>query len=471
MASLGVAALGLLVLLTAPLAAPSAEDLLGEPQALATGPRDHAGVWDNVPNVPIGSIHMAMLPDARVLLYAFTTSFVFDPATRTFSSSALAGTNRFCSGMALLADGRLMSVGGTQRYDGLFWGLKAAEQFLPQRGQWYRTSDMNVSRWYPTAVTLAEGQMAVFGGLDGPVLQRKVEVFNPVSETWLVKGNRELPLFARGHLMPDGKVFITSPQTVPTTWDPVTGFFKDGAARSGGWRGGGASVLLDSATGAALVFSGDWAANTAELYDPVSKTWSYTGSLAHPRVWPDAVLLPDGDVLAIGGELANVPYPSEWYDKESKQWVEVATPRYLRPYHSGALLLQDGSIMAAGPSATVEIYKPWYFFAGARPRISVAPPVIAYGEPVPIVSPDASVVERAVLMRLGSVTHSLNTDQRLVELKLAKGPAGPGLVALAPALPTVAPPGYYFLFLLDGRGVPSEGAIVQVLPGLMPVPP
>lgn len=124
--------------------------------------------------------------------------------------------------------------------------------------------------------------------------------------------------------------------------------------------------------------------------------------------------------------------------------------------------------MVTGPSATMEVYKPWYFNA-TRPALASAPPVIAYGQPFPVATPDAENIHHAVLMRLGSVTHSLNTDQRLVRVSTVRLPGGPGgeglVLAQAPLFPTVAPPGYYLLFLLDGHGVPSKGAMVHLLPG------
>jgi hypothetical protein len=66
-----------------------------------------------------------------------------------------------------------------------------------------------------------------------------------------------------------------------------------------------------------------------------------------------------------------------------------------------------------------------------------------------------------VLIRLASVTHSVNFEQRLVTLAFSS--SGPGaLTATAPANANHAPPGYYQLFIVNGSGVPSEAAIVRV---------
>ena len=65
------------------------------------------------------------------------------------------------------------------------------------------------------------------------------------------------------------------------------------------------------------------------------------------------------------------------------------------------------------------------------------------------------------MMRPGSVTHSFNMEQRLVELHMV-GQAGDALTLEVPPAANVAPPGYYMLFVLNAAGVPSEGAFVAL---------
>ena len=56
-----------------------------------------------------------------------------------------------------------------------------------------------------------------------------------------------------------------------------------------------------------------------ELYDPASGTWRVTGSLATGRYWHTATLLPDGKVLVAGGENFNIGrlLSAELYDPAS----------------------------------------------------------------------------------------------------------------------------------------------------------
>jgi hypothetical protein len=76
-------------------------------------------------------------------------------------------------------------------------------------------------------------------------------------------------------------------------------------------------------------------------------------------------------------------------------------------------------------------------------------------------------VARVTLVRLSSVTHSFNMNQRFLEpakgtIAITRGVASVPLTA--PADGTVCPPGHYLLFVLDANGVPSEGRVVHFGP-------
>jgi hypothetical protein len=70
-------------------------------------------------------------------------------------------------------------------------------------------------------------------------------------------------------------------------------------------------------------------------------------------------------------------------------------------------------------------------------------------------------VERFSLVRLSSVTHSTNNDQRFMQLVVT--PTTNGMFTVnAPANANIAPPGYYMLFALSDHGVPSIAKIIQI---------
>ena len=64
------------------------------------------------------------------------------------------------------------------------------------------------------------------------------------------------------------------------------------------------------------------------------------------------------------------------------------------------------------------------------------------------------------LLRLSSVTHSFNMNQRFNRLTFSTSTTG--LSIRAPDRPEIAPPGDYLLFILDGSGVPSIGRVVRL---------
>ena len=65
------------------------------------------------------------------------------------------------------------------------------------------------------------------------------------------------------------------------------------------------------------------------------------------------------------------------------------------------------------------------------------------------------------LVRLSSVTHSVNTDQRFLSVDFTAN--GDGSYELTtPESGNVATPGYYMLFAMNDQGVPSEAKMIQV---------
>jgi hypothetical protein len=65
-----------------------------------------------------------------------------------------------------------------------------------------------------------------------------------------------------------------------------------------------------------------------------------------------------------------------------------------------------------------------------------------------------------VLIRPGAVTHSFDMEQRLVGLTFSY--SNGQLYVKAPANGNTAPPGYYMVFILDSKGVPSKASFVRL---------
>ena len=216
---------------------------------------------------------------------------------------------------------------------------------------------------------------------------------------------------------------------------------------------------------------GGVATATAEIYDTETPTkgWRYTGQMNLARMHSNLVTLPDGMVLAVGGnqqgKYESPVKQAELYDPTTGRWTLMATQTAQRGYHSTAVLLPDGRVLSAGSDdgdlqTTAEFYSPPYLFQGSRPVVTAAPDAISYGQTFQIDSPDAADVRTVVLIRGGSATHAVDFDQRSVELSFQV--VGNTLQAQAPSSANLAPPGPYMLFLVNGQGVPSVAPFVQV---------
>lgn len=129
-----------------------------------------------------------------------------------------------------------------------------------------------------------------------------------------------------------------------------------------------ATLLLDGRVLVAGGISDDLVAQ-AELYDPITSTWTATGAMAGGRYGHTATLLFDGRVLVTGGLFAGSDNPvasAELYDAETGLWTVTGSMKGPRTLHT-ATLLPDGRVLIAGGSqynteggalASAELYDP-----------------------------------------------------------------------------------------------------------------
>jgi hypothetical protein len=201
------------------------------------------------------------------------------------------------------------------------------------------------------------------------------------------------------------------------------------------------------------------------------KGWRSAPAQRRPRNWPNAVLLPDGSMVTVGGGtkigIQDGAYASEpanrrveLWDPSTKRWRLGPAQREDRTYHSIALLLPDGRVWSAGDDAnpnrdgdTGEIYAPGYLFRGPRPKLSAVPTRVAPKRRFTITA-SGPRVDRVTLVAPSAVTHALNMNQRFVELKVVRRD-GRRMTVEGPKDTVVAPPGPYMLFALTKDGVPS----------------
>jgi hypothetical protein len=116
-----------------------------------------------------------------------------------------------------------------------------------------------------------------------------------------------------------------------------------------------------------VLVAGGWGLGhrTAELYDPISGTWTMTGNLSEPRENHTATLLPNNKVLIVGGADHSDEYlaSADLYDPAIGSWSptgSLATGRILQTQ----TLLPNGQVLVAGgvqvgaTLASAELYDP-----------------------------------------------------------------------------------------------------------------
>ncbi|MCW5933297.1 MAG: DUF1929 domain-containing protein [Fimbriimonadia bacterium] len=478
----------------------------------------------------------------------------------------------FCAGHAFLPDGKLFTAGGDGdlwstisgangdvgyvglRLRGIFDSAQfvrsasAQQSYLPF---WDTQHTMSDPRWYPTLTALPSGRTLIVGGTrwkNGDLVKysENFEVYDPCTDSLHF---REVPeslqsilgfLYPRLHLvsyMNSVGEGLDTPRVVYTGFDKKT-YYLNALQTDSDWfpysperslhRTWGSSVLLPNpkdnpqslsqqVLNRVMVVGGDnGAVNNNVTNSTEIMTFGHSNSLsiasglqmnAH-RMHVNTVLLPTGDVLAVGGINSrvetweypdNVVFATELYPMHPStgqtHWKNLAPSPTIdqdgdgisdgtRVYHSTALLLPDGRVLTAG-SATKDsnqtsinnrvptIYSPPYLFNSdgerrsetERPQIAVVSTTeLNYGQDftVSFETQNESEVVSVLLIRPGSVTHSFNFEQRLIKLRFNS--ELDYLKVTSPWDPAIAPPGWYMLFLLDENGIPSEAAWVKIKP-------
>ena len=458
--------------------------LLADGRLVAAG----GTAWRNDP-VDITSV----APDAPV---AGTTELFGSDATRLFSGDGWSLASdmhmaRWYPTMMTMPDGKLFIASGVGRllYNDRGTNVLETEVFDPSTGAW---------------------------------------TLNPKNH------DASLPLFARLHLLPDGTIFYggTGQMFNPfgqsydeATWNLHKIYDPDAPANTPAWtdsgigavgaRGGAFSVMLPLKapfTEAKMLIAGGTIGTSPGTYVGTNlseivtvkdgKSSSVLTSPMNERRWySSGVLLPDGTVAALsGGDRDDVVAPgtttgvrrAELFDPATGKWAPLASGARDRTYHNSAILLADGSILVGGHSPintlyggqgqpaygpvssnlrdpSFERFYPPYLDRGPRPSISFAPKGITWGSSFSVSSADAGDVSKVVLVRLPSATHTTDPDMRAIELSSTA--SGNTLTVAGPPNANVAPPGYYYLFVLkdNGQGLtPSKARIVKVSSGSDP---
>ena len=385
-----------------------------------------------------------------------------------------------------------------------FQGTKDAYIFDVRTSRFVEVNSMNYARWYPTLAEMGNGMVMTMSGLNGQgQVTMQNEMFNPKTNTWAegpVHGFPTYPatfLTANGHLFYTGSNSGYGPATpawrTPGFWDVTTNVFrKVPGIKDPQDLETSASVLLPPAQkqtvmvlGGGGVGQSDSATARTALLDMSAPhpDWVPGPNLAEPTRYPITVLLPDDNVLVTGGSRyyrgmhGSDNRDTRIYDVAANSFSRAADSITGRDYHSGGILLPNGSVLTLGGNPLfgnaqdtlpqtfnqeIDVYYPPYFFqGGTRPGIITAPKAMGLGRSYLIKVSQPALIRNLRLMRPDNPTHVTDVNQRSVAVSFKN--AGNGYLKITlPSNPNLVPPSYYMLFAVNAKGVPSTGYWVQV---------
>ncbi|KAF3496443.1 hypothetical protein DY000_02057690 [Brassica cretica] len=464
-------------------------------------------------------------------------SLLYDVASNTFRPLTLR-SDTWCSSGSLNASGSLIQTGGY----GV--GERVVRIFTPCDGvscDWVENrAYLSSRRWYSTNQILPDGRIIIVGGRRAFTYEFYPK--NPGKSVFILRflaetrdPNEENNLYPFLHLLPDGNLFIFAnrrsilfdfvnhrivkefpvipggdKRNYPSTGSSVllplslTGENNRSKIAAEVMVCGGAppGAFLKAARTIPKIFVG--ASRTCgrlKVTDP-NPSWVME-QMPSPRVMPDMLLLPNGDVLIINGasngtagweDATNAVLNPILYlpdEPDPTRRFEILAPtRIPRMYHSASLLLADGRVLIGGSNPhrnynftarhyptelSLEAYLPRYLdpqYSGVRPSIVTVELAgnMLYGKSfaVTFVIPAFGMFDGRVSVRLVAPsfsTHSTAMNQRMLVLRVRR------VVQLSvfaykadvygPTNSYVAPPGYYMMFMVH-RGTPSVAIWVKV---------
>jgi galactose oxidase len=417
------------------------------------------------------------------------------------------GHDMFCPGMSSLADGRLVITGGSN--------AEKTSIFDPVTDTFASGPDMQIPRGYQSSTILSNGKVFTIGGSwSGPLGGKTGEVYDPVVNAWsILPGAAVEPILTQDwnkvysadnhawlYAWRDGSVFHAGPSKA-MNW-----YYTDGAGgvSPAGVRDPyndamcGVNVMYEAgkifSAGGAHNYGGSPGLNVAHLItiDQVGAPAivEELPNMIYARAFANVAVLPDGKILILGGQGfaqgftdRDSVFAPEIFDPNTRTFTALAPTIVPRNYHSVAILLADGTVFSGGgglcQNKGTDTEPPGCHETSDHPNGQIfTPPYLLTGAPRPVISSLSSTTIRAggelrvtvegpaegvtfSMIRIGSVTHTVNTDQRRISL-VPEATEGSGVVLRLPGDSGIVLPGHWFLFAVSAGGVPSVAKTVLV---------
>lgn len=289
----------------------------------------------------------------------FNDAEIYDPDTATFSTLASTmGIARTQLRAVLMANGKVLISGGQDDSN----VYASAHIYDPASGSFtVSNNDMTESRYNHASVLLDNGNVLVTGGNNGVAVTGSANLFNPSTGTFAAAANMKID--REGHFaikLNTGQVLVIGGYSgvggylsTAELYDPVANTFTYtlNSLGAAGWLGSG--CMLDDGS---IFFSGGRSAAaqvtaSASKYDIVTANFVNQGLMLTQRCGHSTTLLPDGKVFIFGGfdstDFASDPFGGIFDPSNSSYANLTSDPLSPRSLHS-AIMLNDGKILLAG---------------------------------------------------------------------------------------------------------------------------
>jgi hypothetical protein len=192
----------------------------------------------------------------------------------------------------------------------------SAGRVIDSHGSWTHVGPMPRSRESQMMVGLHDGRALSFGGgtSGDATCKRSADLYDPTTNTWSSAPRmQQMRCVPSDILLNDGRVLV---------------------AGGMGLHNGGYTFYRRS----------------AEIYDPVTNRWSFTGRMHQARAGGAMAVLPHGRVLIAGGfHLGGSLAEAEIYNPRTGRWVVTGSLRASRDVSTeSAATLPNGDILVAG---------------------------------------------------------------------------------------------------------------------------
>lgn len=392
-----------------------------------------------------------------------------------------------------------------------FRGDERTYEFDPVSEQYVRVGDLKESRWYASLPVLTNGEVLAVSGLDNTgVITETTEKYHPDTKQWEWGPNQAMPTYPAlfRTLNPDELFYSGSSAGYgpadkgrePGFWNIKTDKFTTvSGLRDTDILETSASVMLPPKKGSndgsqswrVMVAGGGGVGESplvtkrTDIIDLTESNPTFTPGpdLPSPLRYVNMVVTPWDEVFAAGGT-ADYRSKGESYSHKTvminpvdNKVTPMADERVGRGYHSGAVLLKDGRILAFGNDPLfsdkdntqigkfeqrLEIFTPAHFFHGDRPMLIGKESLQAKrGQELSFSSPQASSIKTARLIPPSSTTHVTNIEQRSVGAIVKH--SGGNVNIQIPDDENLLPNGWYMLFVTNENGIPSVAKMIQIV--------